>query len=191
MDRVVLADAGPLIHLAQIQDGLAWLERMFRRVAITPAVRSEVLPGRNAPGEEEIVEALRLGVLHEIRGTSSSVRLPRLGGGEASTILAALSLVDEGNSCLLIMDDRRGRKVVKELGSASIAVAGTVAIVGLAKEMGLIDSAARVFTELRKNGLYASRELLEVLLERVGEASEIESGKQVRAGKPNRSRKLR
>ena len=63
MDRVVLADAGPLIHLAQIENGLLWLERMFGRVAITSVVRAEVLPRRNAPGEQEIAEALRLAFL--------------------------------------------------------------------------------------------------------------------------------
>ena len=120
MDRVVLADAGPLIHLAQIQNGLSWLERMFERVAITSVVRAEVLPGRNAPGEEEIAEALRLGILYEINEIPLAVQLPRAGRGEALTIRVALTLTEKDSSCLLIMDDRKGRKVVEGLRSASI-----------------------------------------------------------------------
>lgn len=106
-------------------------------------------------------------------------------------IHVALGLIEDGNSCLLIMDDRKGRRVVRGLGYASIDVAGTGAIVALAKQTGLIDSAARVFRELQENGLYVSQDLMDRLLEGAGEKStpEIKGGQRIE--KSPRGRKLR
>jgi predicted nucleic acid-binding protein len=55
--------------------------------------------------------------------------------GETDCINLALSCVED---VLLIMDERLGRAVAKEKG---LKVVGTAAIIGLAKQQGLITSA--------------------------------------------------
>jgi predicted nucleic acid-binding protein len=138
-------------------------------VGITSAVRAEVLPRRNAPGERQIRRALRRGILYEIPEVDASNEVPRLGRGETATIAAALNFTTHGQSCLILMDDRKARNRTERLALQSIRVIGTGAIVALAKERGLIESASQAFDQLRETGFYASREIIASFLKQLGE----------------------
>lgn len=65
--------------------------------------------------------------------------LPDLDEGEAASIRLALSC---NGPALLLIDERAGRAVAQELG---LSVAGTAAVIGLARQRGLIASARQVF----------------------------------------------
>jgi predicted nucleic acid-binding protein len=65
--------------------------------------------------------------------------LPDLDEGEAARIRVALA---HPGSSLVLMDERAGRAVAME---HSLAVAGTAAIIGMAKTRGLIGSARDAF----------------------------------------------
>ena len=171
MAQIVLSDATPLIYLAQIPDGLSWLEELFGHVVMTPAVRKDVLPGQGKPGEREIHNAVRRGILRVLEHDWPSPRFPWLDEGEESTIRAAVNLAEQGHHCLVIIDEKDGRAVVEELASAAITVSGTAAVVGRAKELGLIPSAFAVFEELRQRGFYISDDVVRRILEKVGEAA--------------------
>ena len=142
---------------------------MFGRVAITSAVRSEVLPPKRVPGKSRLMEALRIGILYEIENTSFTLRLPNLGSGEGSTIRAALSHASLAKSCLVIMDDKAGRHALRKIAPPNVSLTGTAAIVGRAKELGLITSAAKVFDDLKKKGFYISDEVVGQILKQIGE----------------------
>jgi predicted nucleic acid-binding protein len=147
VDRFVLSDAAPLICLAQV-DGLRWLGKLFSRIHLTEEVRDEVLTGLGKPGEEALAGAIerRLLRIHP-EWNWPEPQFPSLGKGEASCIRASINLKQIGRDCLLLLDDREARRFAS---SATIAFTGTAAIVGAAKQTGLISSARVVFDQLRK-----------------------------------------
>jgi predicted nucleic acid-binding protein len=165
MARCVISDASPLIGLA-IVDGLVWLPQLFGEVWIPPSVQREVLPGVGARGEMEIAAAIKLKSIRIWKKTIvlSTVPLPDLDEGETDCIHIALSLGD-GNS-LILMDERAGRAVANERG---IRVAGTAAVIGLAKKRGLIDSAKARFERLHTTDFRISAAVIQAVLRGVGE----------------------
>lgn len=172
MAQIVLTDATTLIGLAKTEGGLSWLKKLFGKVFVTSAVKGEVLPGRGAEGESEIQRAMDRAIIRELTQEWPEPLFPWLHEGEASIIRAAVNLAKAGNECLILMDEKHGRAAVRELGSQSIAVSGTAAVIGRAKEKGLISSAAAVFHELRQKGFYISQELVQGILDEIGEKVE-------------------
>ena len=131
MVAIVIADASPLIALARV-DGLGWLQALFH----------EVLTGSFAASEACIEQAIAAGWLRAVPCALNAPPLPDLDEGEAASIRLALAF---GGETLLLIDERAGRAVAQELG---LQVAGTAAVIGLAKQNGLIASARSVFAEL-------------------------------------------
>jgi predicted nucleic acid-binding protein len=170
--RIVLADATTLIGLAKTEGGLSWLKKLFGKVFVTSVVKGEVLPGRGVEGEAEIQKALDRGIIRELTEQWPEPLFPWLHEGEASIIRAAVNLEKAGNDCLILMDEKHGRAAVKALGSSSIVLIGTAAVIGRAKEKELIPSAAAVFHELRHKGFYISQELVRGILDEIGEKIE-------------------
>jgi len=165
--RFVLADASPIIGLSRVGGGLALLERLFGQVHITRQVRRDVLPGTGKPGELEISQALDSGILRVLNRDWPEPQFPWLHDGEASTLRAAINL---RRPCLVLIDEREARKTLRSLASDTIGVSGTIAVVGAAKQRGLIPSARAVFEELQRKNFYVSRALVAGILESTGEA---------------------
>lgn len=158
---VVIADAGPLIALSRISK-LSILKDLFGDIWITAEIRDEVLPVQNFPGTAEIAEAIRAGWIH-IDATEGNRRPPTNPGvdvGEAS----ALALAEDLVGSLVIMDDRAGRAEAKSRG---LQVIGTAAVVGLAREQNLIDSAKETLGELTKAGYFIPTEVIEAIAHRL------------------------
>ena len=165
MARYVISDASPLIGLA-IVDGLAWLPALFTEVWIPPSVQREVLPGVGARGEPEIAEAI---VRNAVRVWTQpipepSYPIPALDEGETDCMRLAL-LMGPGNATLLI-DERAGRAVATELG---IRITGTAAVIGFARQCGLIDSANAQFERLHATDFRISVAVIQATLRAVGE----------------------
>jgi predicted nucleic acid-binding protein len=76
----------------------------------------------------------------------------------------ALSL--PAGQCLVLMDERAGRAIAKELG---IRVAGTAAVIGFAKQQGLIASAKDSFARLHASDFRISKEVIQAVLSQAGE----------------------
>lgn len=162
MARLVLTDASPLIALARV-DGLPWLGALFGVVWMPPEVRREVLPDRGHPDDGAIQAAQTPGWLRETGPTPADPPLPDLDEGEAACIRIALA--HDGQS-LLLMDERAGRAIASERG---LRVAGTAAIIGMAKQRGLIASARDVFGRLHASDFRISAQVIATVLRRVGE----------------------
>jgi predicted nucleic acid-binding protein len=162
MARLVLTDASPLIGLARV-DGLPWLGALFGVVWMPHEVRREVLPNRGLPDEAAILAAQAAGWLKEAGPAPTGPALPDLDEGEAACIRIALASPEP---CLLLMDERAGRAIAME---HDLAVAGTAAIIGLAKTRGLIGTAREVFARLHGSDFRISRQVIETVLRRVGE----------------------
>ncbi len=165
MARCVVSDASPLIELA-IVDGLGWLPALFGTVWIPASVQREVLPGVDARGEREVAAAIKAKGLRVWRKAPSAaaVDLGDLDEGETDCIRIALS--EGAAQVLLLMDERAGRAIAQELG---IQVAGTAAVIGLAKKRGLITSARARFERLHGSDFRISAAVIQAVLRGVGE----------------------
>ena len=162
MAAIIISDASPLIALARV-DGLGWLQTLFNEVLITEVVLSEVLTGSFATSEARIKAAIAAGWLRAVQCQSNSPVLPDLDEAEAASIRLGLAL---GGETLLLIDERAGRSVAQEFG---LQLAGTAAVIGLAKQRGLIASARSVFAELHASDFRIAAAVIQTVLERCGE----------------------
>lgn len=156
MDRIIIADAGPLIALAGI-DELPLIQTLFSSLTIPEAVRQECLakPGIDA---QRIEAAITAGWLLVRRNKAPSPLLSTsLGAGETDVIALAL---EAPKASLLIMDDRLARRYALSRG---LAIAGTVRLLDLAEQRGLIASAEESIQDMRAIGYRISVSLLQKL----------------------------
>ena len=163
--NVVLADASPLIGLSLI-DHLHLLQGLFGTVWVAPRVLEEVLTGKFDKGEPEIRAALAAGWLQVCQAAPANVLLIGLDPGETQALLQACTLLQQGQSLLLLMDERAGRAAAAELGLPCV---GTAAVVALAKQKGLIARAATVLEMLFQTDFRLSKTVIRAVLASVGE----------------------
>ncbi len=155
MALLVLSDASPLVGLSRI-GGVDWLRELFGTVEVTSAVREEVEGGRVEPG---IAAALDQGWLRTRPDEPLGDRPSHLGLGEWSTIVAAR---EHTGPILVLLDDRLARR---EARAAGLNVAGTAAIVALARGRGLIESARDVFEQLLRSDFRIAPDVVRAVLE--------------------------
>lgn len=161
MARQVLSDASPLIGLALV-DGLPWLGGLFGSVLVPQEVWGEVV-SRGFSGEASLHSAQAAGWLEVAQPAPSHPLLPDLDEGEAACIRLALAGQDPA---LPLMDDRAGRAVAQGFG---LQVAGTAAIIGMAKVRGLVPAAKPVLERLHLSDFRIAAEVIRTVLRRVGE----------------------
>ncbi len=150
---VVIADAGPLIALAKINQ-LELLPALFSTVLITQAVADECLfsPSTDA---NVIAAALQAGWLQTVDNPIFKHHLSRsLGLGEQASIEYALQT---DNKTLLIMDDALARKQALRL---QLAVVGTAAVLFSAQRHALITNAELLIAELNQVGYRISAQVV-------------------------------
>ena len=161
---MVVADAGRLIALGRIGRPDLW-RPILGEVLAPEAVLAECLVEPLRPGALAIVDAVARGWLH--RTPDPHPQEPPfavLGLGESTAIRLALA-----TAVPVLMDDRAGRSVARNLG---VAVIGTGGVLVAAKQRGLIDAVAPAIQSLRANGYHLSMALVQAILDRAGETPE-------------------
>jgi hypothetical protein len=153
MAHVVIADAGPLIAFAGI-DRLVILKQLFAEVMLCQSVKDECLAKQGADAQRVKI-AIQQGwlIVHQLPKVSSPLT-PSLGRGESDSIRFAL---ESPNDSLLIMDDRLARRYALHKG---LNIIGTVRLLDLAEQKGLIESAEACFHEMVDFGYRLSMDLL-------------------------------
>lgn len=152
MARIVLADAGPLIALARL-DAIFLLVKLFGGVVVPSAVHDEC-PAKETNDSQRIALAVAAGWLRVEMPTMPLPEMPRsLGEGEQQ----ALSLALAHPLSLLLLDDRLARRQVEKL---KLAFMGTVRLLFIAEQRGLIESAERCVEQLRQSGYRISPDFL-------------------------------
>jgi predicted nucleic acid-binding protein len=151
---VVVTDAGPLVALARV-DALDLLRELFGRVLIPEAVKTECCakPGTDA---DRITAAIAQKWLMVTPVALVNAPAAQLGRGERQ----ALALAQARPSALFLVDDRLARREAARLGLPFI---GTVRVLWVAEQRGLIPSAERIVGQMRANGYRISVELLGVI----------------------------
>ncbi|MEM7510377.1 MAG: DUF3368 domain-containing protein [Bacteroidota bacterium] len=146
-DSIIITDASPLIALIKINK-LEILDQLFDKILITDVVRDEV--------RSNLPEWIKVSSNYNLE--QKKLLELELDPGEASAISLALGMPNS----LLIIDEKKGRKVAKRLG---LKIIGTIGVVVKAKQQGVIPTAKEVLEDLEKSGLWISQELKEDILD--------------------------
>lgn len=154
---IVIADAGPLILLEA--SGI---------IALLPRLYGEVLVPRMVASEVQSFDVANHPWIRVVDVSDAAIYAASVGdavdAGEASGIALAM----EHPSALHIIDDRDGRKVARDRG---VRITGSVGVVLLGKERGLIPLIRPVLDEFMRQHAWLSNELLQHALEVAGEGS--------------------
>ncbi|MCC6281629.1 MAG: DUF3368 domain-containing protein [Saprospiraceae bacterium] len=151
MEKIIISDTTCLILLSKL-GVLDLLRSLFSTVTITPEVGREF--GEELPDwilVESVTNQQQLSVLRLI-----------VDEGEASAIALGL----EKPNSLLIMDERKGRKLAQDLGIQTI---GTLAILLEGKKAGFIASLRPLIDQIDQSNFRVSQDLLNAILVKGGE----------------------
>jgi predicted nucleic acid-binding protein len=148
--KAIIADTSCLIIYDRINQ-LEILQHTFSELIVTDKVAAEFgeLPDwisiRQFTNKKQYLELAR-----------------ELGKGEASSIALAL----EFENCLLIIDERKGRKVAEEL---KIEIIGSLGVLIKAKEKRVIKSVKGILDLIDKTNFRISESIKEKVLKKAGE----------------------
>ncbi|MUG94651.1 DUF3368 domain-containing protein [Scytonema sp. UIC 10036] len=159
---IVVSDTTPLSELAKVGH-LLLLKDVSRRIIIPTEVYNELIAADNP-----LITAVPLENWIEVRqviDTQKVVTLratKKIGLGEC----AAITLAEEIGATRILVDDLAARR---EALARGLSVIGTVGILIIAKQQGLIPSIKEVLDDLIANGTYISQQLYQQALTAVGE----------------------
>ena len=156
---IVVSNTSPIINLAAIGQ-LELLKLLFGTIAIPQAVYHEiVIKGQGQAGAIEI-EASKWFERYQVRDEVSVKHLEQeLDAGEAEAIALAIELQAD----LLLLDERRGRMIARQLG---VAVTGLLGILLVAKQRGYLVAIKPLLHDLRTiAGFWIDQELYTRVLE--------------------------
>lgn len=151
---VIIADAGPLIALAKINQ-LDLLQQLFSNVLLTESVKNEVLASESNDALL-IKKALDHGKLKCVPDPKLERVISRsLGLGEKTAIELALQSPEEA---LLIMDDLLARKKALRY---QLNIVGTAMLIYSAENKQLISNADELIDELRLKKYRISKKVID------------------------------
>jgi len=147
---IVVADTSPFVVLVAIGH-VDVLPALFKEVLTPPPVASELASSRRSPEVRAFIATPPpwLRVLAPL----STETIPGLAAGET----AAIALAAEVHAGRLIIDEYRSRKAATERG---LHVVGTVGVLELAAEMGLIELKG-AFERVKQTDFWISHKLLD------------------------------
>ncbi len=160
MTRIV-TNTGPLIALAGIER-LDILTALFDEIWVPPQVHQEILQGK--PGSPDIAayrraSYLRAGGAIQIDPLLASL----LDQGEA----AVIQLARAENISQVLIDERKGRKVAREI--YGLSVIGTARVLVEAKRAGLLDNVGEALESMRAFGYRIHDNIVQVARREAGE----------------------
>lgn len=158
----VISDTTPIISLIKI-NRLDLLEKLFGEVLIPEAVYRELTTNALFENEAIIVKASAFLKTSAVQNRKSLQLLQAASGlddGESEAII----LADELKSDVLIMDERKGRKVAQKLG---IKITGTVGVLLQAYSETMIssDEIKAYLDRLKNSNIRLSESLIQKALE--------------------------
>ena len=155
---MIISDASPLIVLLKTNK-LSILKELFQKIIIPEAVHKEITAKEH---EKTIFNKIEWIETRKIRNTDLTTLLEKLiDRGEAEAIVLAKEL-----KATLLIDDAKARKYAKLL---NINIIGTLGLLKIAKNRGLIPSAKKTIDGMLAEGYYIEDKLIKTLLKDVGE----------------------
>jgi len=160
----VVSNAGPLITLATMGK-LDLLKGLFARVYIPEAVYDEVVVrGNGEPGSREVDAAEWIETCVVEDRLSVSLLRDELDAGESEVIV----LAEEFGARYVLLDDRLARRKTMRLG---LSTTGTLGVLLMSKEAGLIAQIKPILDELRETDFRMSSTVYREVLVKAHEES--------------------
>lgn len=157
-DRVVISDSGPIFSLA-IVDKLEIMDRLFEEIYIPKAVWEELTRDQTTEHYQRIVDYFQ----SKIKEVSERNELTFvMDYGESEAVI----LYKELNADYLLIDDKKARDIAENFGIQCI---GTIGILSIAREKGIVNELRTLFEAFLKNKRYYSLELLNTILKKYNE----------------------
>lgn len=157
----VISDSSTLIGLARI-DQLSLLETLYGEVIIPSGVFNEVLK-ETKPGSNKIKHAPYIKTEKVKDAISVDFLIANLGKGEAESLV----LAREKRADLILIDERKARKIARRAG---FKVMGVLGVLLTAKHRGVIPHIKPFIKELNRHGFRLSNKVIQETLK---EAKEI------------------
>lgn len=151
MPGIIVSDTSCLILLDKL-GRIGLLKSLFQNLSVTQIVADEF--------EKELPEFIKIENPKDIK--YQKILESFLDPGEASAIALAL----EKEDCLLIIDELKGRREARQL---ELKYTGTLGILIIAKEKGLIKSVSKVIQEIRDTDFRIDEKLINEVKKRCGE----------------------
>lgn len=160
---IIVANTTPLIGLASIQR-FDLLQKLFGELYIAQAVYDEaVVAGREEGGaKREVSSASWIKAVNIKDRLAVEVLLDEMDLGEAETIVLARELGTDW----VLMDEKKGRRKLNELGIKKI---GTLGILLKAKQVGLLSAIRPDIEQLRQKGFSISQDVIDSVLRQANE----------------------
>jgi predicted nucleic acid-binding protein len=161
---IVISDTTPILSLIKI-DRLKILEELYKKIIIPKAVYDELIINIDYQDEIDIIKRCNFIQIENVEENLSVVLLQRelkLDRGESEAIVLAKNI----NADLIIIDERKARRIAKDVG---LKVTGTLGILVEAKQQGLIKELKSLLDELMDNNIRISRKLYMEILNLVEE----------------------
>jgi len=160
---IVVSDTTPLIGLAQIQR-FDLLRQLFGQVYIPQAVYDEaVVAGHEAGGaRHQVSSATWIKIVSVKDRLAVEVLLDEMDLGEAEAIVLAREL----GADWVLMDERKGRRKLAQMGINRI---GTLGILLKAKQLGLLEAVRPEIEKLRHQSFSMSQEVIDAVLKQANE----------------------
>jgi predicted nucleic acid-binding protein len=160
LNKIVIADAGPLIAFARIHR-LGLLPQIFDHVFVTDVVFAECAGRADFPESPLIREAVDKKQLELCPAPDFSAYAKKIDADEASAIAVAIEY-----GCGVLMDDKAGRRMAT---NADVPVIGTVGVLVLAKRKGIVPLVMPLLEALSASGYFLSEEIIAAALTASGE----------------------
>ena len=158
-EKPVIVNNTPLVALWSL-DQLSLLRELYTEIWIPPVVKAEFIEIEPIARQASLDRAPWIKTVRLTRLQRASYA--GLHRGEASV----LALAEEHNARLVIIDELKARRYAQQIG---LHITGTIGVLLLAKERGLIDAIKPLIQKLQACGLYLSSSLIDKALRLAGE----------------------
>lgn len=154
---IIISDTTPLSELAKVGQ-VDLLQGVFGQVIIPKEVHEELLRGNHpAIVALQAVDWIEVRTVSDCQKVSTLRTQTQLGLGECGAII----LAEELGADRLLLDDQEARR---EALSRNLPVIGTVGVLLLAKQRGLIPSVKQILDDLIAQGTYINQKLYQDVL---------------------------
>lgn len=161
---IIIADTTPIITLMKLQR-LDLLEKLFETVIVPHAVYEELISNINYPDEKQMIVECPFLKRLEVSDRQSIKILREVVGLDAGES-EAIALAEENHADLLIIDERKGRRVAKQM---DLKIIGTIGILLQAFDCAILSKTEILsYAENLKNSrIRISNTLFELVLNHV------------------------
>lgn len=162
MNNRLICNTGPIIALSMI-DRIDILRHLFELVAVPEEVHKEILEGgATNKGLANYQKAQWIKVI-TLSNAVDPLLKTSLDSGEA----AVIGLARESNTNLILVDERKARKIARAV--YGLHAIGSARVLVEAKRHGLLDSVGASLQAMRDNGYWISDSIIAAALKQAGE----------------------